>query len=414
MGWAARVLWAALLLAVAWCFGWVVLIAAGCLTIVEARLAWTWTCRPWLTCRRARETHIAEQLAFYHLRPRVHGDPAPRPELDGRALCARITEDLDRRRPFAHGYRGSVVLSGLPAPREREKQRPAPTADRGGLVVVHVHYGLELRGPLATIGMRHVSVTDAVLRYASLDLPYTVVSFRMPTDNLRLLNLAQGDDLAALDAVAVRLLAHFPPDARFLLSGECMSALRIERWMQAGRRWADFKPRCAGLVLMTPISSVQHLVDLAANNWLRDAARTVLRWPALALPHVPAWSLLPLICPNVSAREPPEARCPPDVPALVVFATIAPEDPHSSSADVASLRRRFPHGTVLRIPEGTRDERGDLVAHGQCSRWPAFRSTLLAWIRRECGSSANRECASAPKAPTEAPTCHLASDRPRC
>jgi hypothetical protein len=366
-GWAALALALGLVALVIVFFRHVLFCLVGVGSLFDAWLARLWLPRYRRTGRL--EAALRKELQLYHLRPRTTSE-GPK----GRGRLAEMERDLGRlsdkvsaalaaRAPFCFKHEDLVIESGAPPDR----------AFAGNLVIIHLHQGWEISFAGRILGMDNVTVSDVVKRFVHLRLPLPVVGFRMPTYSLRLLNLAQEDDCLAMDVAIAALLATIPPRVRFVLSGECIAALRIERWMARGKGWPALRGRCAGVVLMTPVPNIGSTINLF-SVWLQGQMRARIGGGRIPWPKLPLWPLLPLVAPNVKREEGPLPPAPDGVPVLVFFLE---KDAHCSRADLPELRRRFPRGRIVPIPEGAADARGRVIGHGHCAHWPPLRQLLL-------------------------------------
>lgn len=303
-----------------------------------------------------RAAKYLAHLDLYHLRPshknsQIVGSFCK----SGREFAESVNLSLTQREEyFQHHYRGYMAARGI----------PPPQSCRNGLVILHIQYDWAGEAYSYYGNGRTFSEADVLVRHVHLGLDIPVVGVRLPTIGTWL-NLAQEDDCLVISLALDQILKKVPPHVKVVLSGECLGSLRVERWL-ASHWWPRFRNRCAGCILMSPISSMENTINTKTNMFIHDVFH-----PSLS---VPAWNFLCIISPNLQKVEPQSKRCPP-IPALVV---VLEDDPLCS---LKELKNRFPQDSIIVIPAGSTDQNGRNLTHGRCSRWPPFQGIISAFLK---------------------------------
>lgn len=287
-------------------------------------------------------------LRFYHLRAyKVTDDESDKVDIfkDVRQWAAAIDRDLRTPTNFEHYHRGMMAQSGLPAKnRETEQTR----------VVVHVpgsYGGVTPRWP--TINSCHaLPIVDSTLRFVHLMLPnVTIIAFNMPTEGSAFCDFAQDNDMLV---VAHALKMVFERFDKILLSGDCLGALRIERFLASPH--SDFaRARISKLILCSPIENCSRI--FGTNSLVRNT--------------------LELVMPNFQRENDVTNRSPISISAHI---SLLADDSMCGENDLPSIRRRFPNSTPFIVPKGSLSIFGKPVVHGQLFRHISYHTSLMEFI----------------------------------
>jgi hypothetical protein len=253
-----------------------------------------------------------------------------------------VDHSLRNHREFRLEHGGLMVHSGFP-----------PDIKAMPLVILHIHGswdGINPSWPWVNklLSFHAKPVQDMTERYVHLKLPepVVVIGVKLPTDAASLLNFAQEDDCFAITQIvsAVRRRA---PRAKLVISGDCLGALRVLRWLDT----RQYPFPVDALLLHSPLPTMRRIF-----HSFYERAR--------------------IFMPNFRAEPTKELKpCP--LPALVFYLE---DDTNCSDDDLPWVHRVMPAATAIRIPSSAKDDDGRPIRHGLLYRWPPGRVHTLNFL----------------------------------